>query len=125
MAERIMWDKYEAAILLEAVLNVEANIESKTDATKNVKPKALPVLSLPISHSNAYLRVVYCYWAGSFPQAAVFLSLQFLWTLMVFLGLITTVWHLSVGGHILYQQVQSLTQTPTSKVLLLFFKPSC
>ena len=93
--------------------------------TKNVRPKALPVLSLPISHSNAYLRVVYCYWAGSFPQAAVFLSLQFLWTLMVFLGLITTVWHLSVGGHILYQQVQSLTQTPTSKVLLLFFKPSC
>ena len=38
---------------------------------------------------------------------------------MVFLGLITTVWHLSIGGHILYQQAQSLTQTPTSKVLLL------
>ena len=56
---------------------------------------------------------------------SIVLSLQFLWTLMVFLGLITTVWHLSVGGHILYQQVQSLTQTPTSKVLLLFFKPSC
>ena len=36
MAERIMWDKYEAAILLEAVLNVEANIESKTDAIERV-----------------------------------------------------------------------------------------
>ena len=36
MAERIMWDKYEAALLLEAVLNVEANIESKTDAIERV-----------------------------------------------------------------------------------------
>lgn len=36
MAERIMWDKYEAAILLEAVLNVEANIESKPDAVERV-----------------------------------------------------------------------------------------
>ena len=36
MAERIMWDKYEAAILLEAVLNVEANIERKNDAIERV-----------------------------------------------------------------------------------------
>ena len=36
MAERIVWDKYEAAILLEAVLNVEANIESKNEAIERV-----------------------------------------------------------------------------------------
>ena len=36
MAERIAWDKYEAAILLEAVLRVDANTESKNDAIERV-----------------------------------------------------------------------------------------
>lgn len=36
MAERKMWDKYEAAILLEAVLNIENNIESRNDAIERV-----------------------------------------------------------------------------------------
>lgn len=36
MAERIMWDKYEAAILLEAVLKIENNSESKGNAIERV-----------------------------------------------------------------------------------------
>ena len=36
MAERIAWDKYEAAILLEAVLRIDANTESKNDAIERV-----------------------------------------------------------------------------------------
>ena len=36
MAERIVWDKYEAAILLEAVLKIDANVESKNDAIERV-----------------------------------------------------------------------------------------
>ena len=36
MAERIVWDKYEAAILLEAVLKVDAGIERKKDAIERV-----------------------------------------------------------------------------------------
>ena len=36
MAERIAWDKYEAAILLEAVFRIEANAESKNDAIERV-----------------------------------------------------------------------------------------
>lgn len=36
MAERIMWDKYEAAILLEAVLKINANVESKNEAIERV-----------------------------------------------------------------------------------------
>ena len=32
MAERIAWDKYEAAILLDAVFRIEANAESKKTA---------------------------------------------------------------------------------------------
>ena len=36
MAERIAWDKYEAAILLEAVLRIDANVESKNDAIERV-----------------------------------------------------------------------------------------
>ena len=36
MSKRKMWDKYEAAVLLEAVLNVENNIESRNDAVERV-----------------------------------------------------------------------------------------
>ena len=36
MAERIVWDKYEAAILLEAVLKIDANVESKNYAIERV-----------------------------------------------------------------------------------------
>ena len=36
MAERIAWDKYEAAILLEAVFRIDANAESKNDAIERV-----------------------------------------------------------------------------------------
>ena len=36
MAERIMWDKYEAAVLLEAVLKIEDNSETKNDAIERV-----------------------------------------------------------------------------------------
>ena len=36
MAERKMWDKYEAAILLEAVLNIENNIENRSAAIERV-----------------------------------------------------------------------------------------
>ena len=36
MAERKMWDKYEAAILLEAVLNIENNIENRSKAIERV-----------------------------------------------------------------------------------------
>ena len=36
MAERIAWDKYEAAILLEAVLKIDANVENKNDAIERV-----------------------------------------------------------------------------------------
>ncbi len=36
MSERKMWDKYEAAVLLEAVLNIENNIESRNDAVERV-----------------------------------------------------------------------------------------
>ena len=36
MAERIMWDKYEAAILLEAVLKIEDNSENKNDVIERI-----------------------------------------------------------------------------------------
>lgn len=36
MAKQSKWDKYEAAILLEAVLNIENNIENRSDAIERV-----------------------------------------------------------------------------------------
>lgn len=78
------------------------------DGIKNVKPKALSVLSPRISRwSNAYLWAVYPVWLGVFQ--AVFFHLQLRWILMAFSGLITTTWHLYVGGDVLCLQVQSLT----------------
>ena len=36
MFERKLWDKYEAAILLDAVLKIDADVERKNDAVARV-----------------------------------------------------------------------------------------
>ena len=64
MAKRKIWDKYEAAILLEAVLNIENNTEKRSEAIERVSKQLRSMaqnqgLSIDSTYRNANGTILY------------------------------------------------------------------